>query len=229
MHPQSWAAEVHETTAPIAFTYSLYYVYYDQYTYIRGVLFQNVFVAVGAIFVSIQVLSNVYLAFLIALCVFLVFFELMGTMWMLNVVVGGYPIEMNAVLVVNLVTSLGFAVEFCNHIGMNFLRQTGTRQERAMKAMNAMGSSVVTGIASTKFIGVIVLAFAPSTLFKLYYFRMYLFIIILGVFNGLMFLPVMLSYIGPATDKWEVHEKEQELLKIKTASAMQGIRERSQA
>jgi hypothetical protein len=27
-----------ETTAPVAFTYSLFYVFYDQYTYIRGVL-----------------------------------------------------------------------------------------------------------------------------------------------------------------------------------------------
>ena len=120
-------------------------------------------------------------------------------MWMLNIVMGGYPIEINAVFVVNLVTSLGFGVEFCNHIGMNFLRQRGNREERAMKAMNQMGSSVVVGIASTKFLGVMVLAFAPSTLFRLYYFRMYLFIIILGVWNGLFFLPVLLSYVGPST------------------------------
>ena len=60
-----------------------------------------------------------------------------------------------------------------------------------------MGSSILVGIASTKFIGVIVLAFAPSTIFKLYYFRMYLFIIFLGAFNGLMFLPLLLRWIGP--------------------------------
>jgi len=50
--PMTWAAEQHETEAPTAFTYSLFYVYYDQYTYIRGVLFQNVAVGVGAIIVS---------------------------------------------------------------------------------------------------------------------------------------------------------------------------------
>ena len=65
--------------------------------------------------------------------------------------------------------------------------------------MKNMGSSVIVGIASTKFLGVMVLAFAPSTLFKLYYFRMYLSIIILGVFNGLFFLPVMRSIMGPGT------------------------------
>lgn len=49
-------------------------------------------------------------------------------------------------------------------------------------------------------LGVIVLGFAPSNLFRLYYFRMYLLIILLGVFNGLMFLPTMLSLFGPAPD-----------------------------
>ena len=210
-------AEVHEDEAPTVFSYSLYYVYYDQYTYIRGVLFQNIVVAVGAIIISMQVLSGLRIACIIALCVFLVFFELMGSMWMMNVIVGGYPIEMNAVLVVNLVTSLGFGVEFCNHIGMNFMRQTGSREVRAMKAMNNMGSSVVVGIASTKLLGILVLAFAPSTLFRLYYFRMYLFIIILGIFNGLCFLPVMLSLIGPPTDEIEVLENENDKVRMQKA------------
>ena len=146
-----------------------------------------------------QVLAGLRIACIISLCVFLTFFELMGIMFLMNIVVPGYPAEMNAVLVVNLVTSLGFGVEFCNHIGMNFMRQKGDRNARAMAAMNNMGSSVVVGIASTKLLGILVLAFAPSTLFKLYYFRMYLFIIILGVFNGLFLLPVLLSWIGPPT------------------------------
>ena len=38
-----------ETTAPSAFTYSLFYVYYDQYTYIRGVLSQNALLGVAVI------------------------------------------------------------------------------------------------------------------------------------------------------------------------------------
>ena len=37
--PISFKGEEKETEAPTAFAYSLYYVYYDQYTYIRGVLF----------------------------------------------------------------------------------------------------------------------------------------------------------------------------------------------
>jgi Niemann-Pick C1 protein len=157
------------------------------------------------------VLSSLSLAIIIGVCVFLVLFQLMGSMWLLNEVMGSYPIEMNAVFVVNLVTSLGFGVEFCNHIGMNFMRQTGSKEERARKALTEMGSSVLVGIASTKFIGVIVLAFAPSTIFKLYYFRMYLFIILLGLFNGLMFLPLVLRWLGPEPDATELKEHREDL------------------
>ena len=69
-----------------------------------------------------QILSSIQISAFITMAVFLVFFELMGFMYLLNEVMGGYPIEQNAVFVVNLVTSLGFGVEFCNHIGMNFMR-----------------------------------------------------------------------------------------------------------
>jgi Niemann-Pick C1 protein len=86
------------------------------------VLAQNALLGVAAVILSLQILSSLSIAVIIGASVFLVLFQLMGTMWMLNEVFGSYPIEMNAVFVVNLVTSLGFGVEFCNHIGMNFMR-----------------------------------------------------------------------------------------------------------
>ena len=42
-----------ETEAPSAFTYSLFYVFYDQYTYIRGVLSQNALLGVAAVILSL--------------------------------------------------------------------------------------------------------------------------------------------------------------------------------
>lgn len=67
-------------------------------------------------------MNSLGIAFIVTACVFFIMLELMGCMWMLNMVLGGYPIEMNAVLVVNLITSLGLGVEFCNHVGMSFMR-----------------------------------------------------------------------------------------------------------
>lgn len=44
-----------EQKSPSVYCYSLFYVYYDQYTYITGVLAQDVMLGLIAIFIAIQV------------------------------------------------------------------------------------------------------------------------------------------------------------------------------
>lgn len=187
----------------LAYSYSLFYVYYDQYDTIRGVALQSLLLVFGAVFVSIEIITSLYAALIIAFIVAGTAWGLIGLIYIWNQLQSGFETEINAISVVNMVMCCGLAVEFSVHYMTSFLKQTGTRKERARKAMVDMGSVVITGIVFTKLIGVTVLGFAPSKVFSLYYFRMYLCIIILGFFNGLALQPILLSYIGPPTDKLE--------------------------
>ena len=134
-------------------------------------------------------------------------FELMGLMFIMNIILGSHPVEVNAIFGANLITSLGFSIEFSFYIVQSFIKKVGSsKQIRVMHAMNEMGTTVFISFVPIKFLSIIILAFAPAQIFRLYFFRMYFFIVVLGIFNGLLFLPIVLSWIGPPTDKIEYYE-----------------------
>lgn len=81
------------------------------------------------------------------------------------------------------------------HISRAFLEHVGTRRERAIKALTAMGPPVFNAAFST-FLGIIVLAGAKSYIFQTL-FKGFLVLIIIGVLHGLILTPVVLSLIGP--------------------------------
>ncbi|CAM9909842.1 unnamed protein product [Choristocarpus tenellus] len=96
--------------------------------------------------------------------------------------------------------AVGLVVDYMVHVLHFFLHQDPalSKHDRIVLALGEIGPSVLLG-ASTTFIGIIPMAFASNTIFRVF-FRMFLCIITFGVFHGLVFIPVAISIL-PDTNK----------------------------
>ncbi|OWZ10845.1 Patched family protein [Phytophthora megakarya] len=195
-----WSAK----RAATAFPYALVFVFEEQYTYIQGVALQSVLLALAVVFGAVLVLmgGSLRLTTVVTLCVLSMTFSQLGFLFVWNLLAGpGADTSINAVSVVNLLACIGLGVEFCVHMAHQFSFSRKhylgtTANDHTRYALTSVGASIFSGITLTKFCGIGVLAFAPSMLFRVYFFRMYLGIVVLGCFHGLILLPVLLSLIG---------------------------------
>jgi Niemann-Pick C1 protein len=161
---EKWGAEV--------FPYSLFYVFFDQYSTIVSTTRSIISLACFAIFLVTAVfLGSIRTSLIVTLTVFSTTLNVMGIM-------GVWHISLNAISLVNLLISCGIAVEFCSHVARSFMSALGgglpfshpssakERDERAWASLSDVGASVFTGITLTKLIGVSVLAITRSQLLK---------------------------------------------------------------
>ena len=122
---------------------------------------------------------------------------------------GHFNIDINFFPAVVYLSGIALGVEFTAPLVFYFLKATsavdkGTtkrswlskQNERMHKALEHRFTPIFNG-AVTTFVGVIMLLFAPVRFIRLYFFGVLMIIIVIGTLNGLLFLPVLLSVIGP--------------------------------
>jgi predicted RND superfamily exporter protein len=174
----------------VAYPGSFVYNFYTQFLNVK----EDVFVYTGGIAAAIAVMSLIFLydpriTLIYITVILMVVAEVYGICYYID-------LKINAIMSANLVLAVGMGVEFTAHIARVFMISQGTRVERARASLHKMGLPILYGGIST-IIGIVFIAFAEFPYFKLYFFHMYLAIICIGLGNGLLLLPVILSFIGP--------------------------------
>ncbi|SCV68874.1 BQ2448_995 [Microbotryum intermedium] len=205
---QRISAELSKKTGAEVFPYSVFYVFFASYAHLWSTARIVLSISLLAVFlVTALLLGSLRTAAVVILTVFLSCVNVLGLM-------GAWHISLNPISLVNLVISLGIAVEFCSHVARAFMGANGgglpyqhaqgekDRDDRTLAALIDVGASVVEGITMTKLVGISVLAATKSQLLQTYFAKMWLALILAGVVNGLIFLPVALSFWGGQGQSW---------------------------
>lgn len=118
--------------------FSIFYVFYEQYLDLVPKTVFNLGLSGAAIFVMTFVLLgfDLWTAVIVIVTIAMILVSMFGMMYF-------WSITLNALSLVNLVMTVGIAVEFCSHIARAFAISTRpTRLARAEDAFLHMGTSV---------------------------------------------------------------------------------------
>ncbi|CAL4069872.1 unnamed protein product [Meganyctiphanes norvegica] len=169
------------------------FTFWEQYIKLRFFLVLALLAVHGAVFLVLAiVLMNLWAAALVVLLLALLVLQLFGVLGMLG-------IKLSAVPAVLLVLSVGVGVEFCVHVTVGFLTSVGGRERRVQLALQHMAAPVLHGAAST-LIASVMMFFSEFDFIRRYFFYVLLALTALGILDGLVFLPVLLSLVGPPAE-----------------------------
>ena len=124
-----------------------------------------------------------------------------------------WGMEMCTASAILLSVGLGLAIDYSVHIAHAFIAAPGgSKDERVQRVIMDVGSAVFNGGFST-FLAFIILAFADSYGFTVF-FKVFFLISVFGLYHGLVFLPIFLSMFGISEDQDQ--QEKTETIKEKT-------------
>ncbi|XP_066936303.1 patched domain-containing protein 3-like [Clytia hemisphaerica] len=178
-----------EEILPFAFTQN--YINWSTNKVISQELVRNIALAgVCVLLVTLFLLSNVIASVLVVACVAFSLIEIAAFM-------GFWGLTIDTVTTIILVIAIGLTVDYSVHIAHGFMAsRAGGRNERMTEALYEVGPAVFHGGFST-FLAFLLLSASTSYVF-LTFFKVFFLVVIFGMFHGMVFLPVILSLVGPA-------------------------------
>ncbi|NWZ56138.1 PTC1 protein, partial [Haliaeetus albicilla] len=166
------------------------FLFWEQYIGLRHWFLLAISILLACTFlVCALLLLNPWTAGIIVSILAMMAVELFGIMGLMG-------IKLSAIPVVILIASVGIGVEFTVHVALGFLTAAGSRNVRSAAALEHTFAPVMDGAVST-LLGVLMLAGSEFDFIMRYFFAVLTILTLLGLLNGLVLLPVLLSVIGP--------------------------------
>lgn len=155
---------------------------------------RNIILALICVMVCTAILiTNIQICFWIFVCVLLTLVNVSGFMY-----IWGLTIDLVSCIALQL--AVGLCVDYAAHIGHTFLTFSHkSRTKRALDTVTHIGAAVLYGGLST-ILGLAMLAGSDAYVFTAF-FRIFLLVIVFGLFHGIVLLPVILSIVGPPPHK----------------------------
>ncbi|XP_074858497.1 protein patched homolog 2 [Carettochelys insculpta] len=169
------------------------FLFWEQYLGLRRWFLLAISIALaGTFLVCAALLLNPWAAGIIVAVLAMMTVELFGIMGLMG-------IKLSAIPAVILIASVGIGVEFTVHVALGFLTAMGSRPLRSALALEHTLAPVLDGALST-LLGLLMLAGSEFDFILRYFFAVLTVLTVLGLLNGLVLLPVLLSVIGPPAE-----------------------------
>lgn len=173
------------------YAYAAEYVLWEMFAILRPETFTSLVSSGICVLVILLLTSHPGSAILVTGLVVMIDFFLLGWLKLIEM-------NMSAISSVSLIISVGLVVDFAAHVAHAYVEGHGTRIEKAIHATVLMGTNLFLGAFST-FLAIFPLCFSTVEAQR-QLFTVMAGVIVAGYCYGVIFFPVVLSFIGPMPD-----------------------------
>ncbi|KAL7634063.1 UNVERIFIED_CONTAM: hypothetical protein RMT77_015391 [Armadillidium vulgare] len=172
--------------------YNPNFVFFDQGIYAKSVAVDGTIIAsVAMVIVSLLFIPNKLCSIYIGLTIISVNAGVFGFMSL-------WDVSLNMLSMYCVIMCIGFCVDFTAHVSYSFCSsELKSSDEKIMNCLYCLGLPIVQGGFST-IISIWAFCFFPSYAF-IYFFKVVFLVILFSLLHSLIFLPVLLSVVGPET------------------------------
>ena len=178
-----------DTGAPYTFHFHPYTFSWEIDEIISFELWRNVGLAIAAIFITtLLLLANLQICVYVICIVTITLTDLIGYLHF-------WDITIDVISCINIVLAIGLCVDYSVHIGLSYMVAKGSRRDKAVMAVTAIGPAVFNSGVTT-FLALVLCSLSSGQVF-ITFFKVFCLTVVFGLFHGLVLFPVLLSLTGP--------------------------------